>query len=100
VAAKPQIVVANKMDAVDDVERVKALERRVKKQRLPFLRISAATGEGITALLEAAWKEIAKEVRLKPDTTSEIPLKTDTTGEESIDLLGAARRNARVRRKA
>jgi len=100
VAAKPQIVVANKMDAVDDVERVKTLERRVKKQRLPFLRISAATGEGITALLEAAWKEIAKEVRLKPDTTSEIPLKTDTTGEESIDLLGAARRNARVRRKA
>ena len=100
VAAKPQIVVANKMDAVDDVERVKALERRVKKQGLPFLRISAATGEGITALLEAAWKEIAKEVRLKPDTTSEIPLKTDTTGEESIDLLGAARRNARVRRKA
>jgi len=100
VAAKPQIVVANKMDAVDDVERVKALERRVKKQRLPFLRISAATGEGITALLEAAWKEIAKEVRLKPDTTSEIPLKTDMTGEESIDLLGAARRNARVRRKA
>ena len=100
VAAKPQIVVANKMDAVDDVERVKTLERRVKKQGLPFLRISAATGEGITALLEAAWKEIAKEVRLKPDTTSEIPLKTDTTGEESIDLLGAARRNARVRRKA
>ena len=100
VAAKPQIVVANKMDAVDDAERVKALERRVKKQRLPFLRISAATGEGITALLEAAWKEIAKEVRLKPDTTSEVPLKTDTTGEESIDLLGAARRNARVRRKA
>jgi len=110
VAAKPQIVVANKMDAVDDVERVKALERRVKKQGLPFLRISAATGEGITALLEAAWKEIAKEVRLKPDTTSEVPLKPDTTsgvqlkpdttGEESIDLLGAARRNARVRRKA
>ena len=100
VAAKPQIVVANKMDAVDDVERVKALERRVKKQGLPFLRISAATGEGITALLEAAWKEIAKEVRLKPDTTSEVPLKTDTTGEESVDLLGAARRNARVRRKA
>jgi len=100
VAAKPQIVVANKMDAVDDVERVKALERRVKKQGLPFLRISAATGEGITALLEAAWKEIAKEVRLKPDTTSDVPLKSDTTGEESIDLLGAARRNARVRRKA
>jgi GTP-binding protein len=114
VAAKPQIVVANKMDAVDDPERVKALERRVKKQRLPFLKISAATGEGITPLLEAAWKEIAQGVRLKADTTTadttiEVRLasdeataieKPDTTSEDSVDLLGAARRNARVRRKA
>ena len=98
VAAKPQIVVANKMDAVDDPERVKALERHVKKRRLPFLKISGATGEGVDALLEAAWKEIAKEVRLKADTT--IRLKPDSTGEDSADLIGAARRNARARRKA
>ena len=37
VAAKPQIVAANKMDAVDDPTRVKALERHVKKRKLPFL---------------------------------------------------------------
>ena len=90
VAAKPQIVVANKMDAVDDPERVKTLERHVKKRRLPFMKISGATGEGVDALLEAAWKEIAKGVPLKPDTTTE----------GSVDLIGAARRNARVRRKA
>ena len=41
VAAKPQIVVANKMDAVDDPERVKALERHVKKRKLKFLRSPA-----------------------------------------------------------
>jgi GTP-binding protein len=59
VAAKPQIVAANKMDALDDPDRLKALERRVKKARLPFFRISAVTGQGIDALLEAAWREIA-----------------------------------------
>ena len=99
VAAKPQIVVANKMDAVDDPERVKALERHVKKRKLKFLKISGATGEGLDALLEAAWKAIAAhgfEIRLKPDTTL-----ADTTGdEEPADLLGVERRAARVRRKS
>ena len=93
VAAKPQIVAANKMDAVDDADRVKALERHVKKKKLPFLKISGATGEGLDVLLETAWKEIAKEVRPKVDTTS------DSTDEgESTDLIGAARRSARARK--
>jgi GTPase len=59
VAAKPQLVAANKIDAVDEPERLKALERHVKKRKLPFFRISAVTGEGVPALLEAAWREIA-----------------------------------------
>jgi GTP-binding protein len=59
VAAKPQLVVANKIDALDDPDRLKALERRVKKAKLPFFRISGVTGEGVDALLEAAWREIA-----------------------------------------
>src|SRR5688572_19454435 len=113
VAAKPQIVVANKMDAVDDADRVKALERHVKKRKLPFLKISGATGAGVDALLEAAWKEIVREVRLKADTTSEsaVRLKADATSESAVrleadatneptDLLAAERRAARVRRKA
>src|SRR5687767_13148149 len=101
VAAKPQIVVATKMDAVDDPARVKALERHVKKRKMPFLKISGATGAGVDALLEAAWKEIAREVRLKADTTSEsaVRLEADVTNEPT-DLLAAERRAARVRRKA
>jgi GTP-binding protein len=59
VAAKPQIVAANKMDALDDPERLAALERRVKKAKLPLFRISGVTGEGVRALLEAAWRDIA-----------------------------------------
>ena len=99
VAAKPQIVVANKMDAVDDPDRVKALERHVKKRKMPFLKISGATGEGVDKLLEAAWKEIASTVAQPPEGKAEgdqeIRLKPDAT-----DLLAAERRAARVRRKA
>ncbi len=58
-AAKPQLVAANKMDAVDDSSRVTRLEQHVKKLGLPFYRISGVTGDGVDALLEAAWKEIA-----------------------------------------
>lgn len=58
-AAKPQLVVANKVDALDDPDRLAAFERHVKKTRLPFFRVSGVTGEGVDALLEAAWREIA-----------------------------------------
>ena len=58
-AAKPQVVAANKMDAVDDKARVKALERRAKEVALPFFRISAATGAGVPDLLEAMWARLA-----------------------------------------
>jgi GTP-binding protein len=59
VAAKPQIVAANKIDALDDPDRLTRLQAHVKKRRLPFHRISGVTGEGIDKLLEAAWKHIA-----------------------------------------
>ena len=60
-AAKPQIVAANKVDAMDDAKGAKDLEKRAKKLKLPFFRISGVTGEGVPALLEAAWKHLAAE---------------------------------------
>jgi GTP-binding protein len=62
-AAKPQIVAANKMDAVDDPSRVVALEQRAVELGLPFLEISAATGQGLPALLEAMWLRLADAPR-------------------------------------
>ena len=59
VAAKPQIVAANKIDALDDPSRLERLEQRVRQQGLPCHRISAVTGEGIGELLEAAWRQVA-----------------------------------------
>src|SRR5437763_3455343 len=60
-AAKPQLVAANKIDAVDDETRGKNLEKRAKKLKLPFFRISGVTGEGVPTLLEAMWKHLAAE---------------------------------------
>jgi GTP-binding protein len=70
VAAKPQIVAANKIDAVDDEQRVVALKHRAEKLKLPFFRISGVTGAGVTELLEAAWHELR---RAGGATETEIP---------------------------
>jgi GTP-binding protein len=61
-AARPQLVAANKMDAIDlvhDADRVQDLERRALKLGLPFFRISAVTGAGVPELLEAIWPHLA-----------------------------------------
>jgi GTP-binding protein len=57
---KPELVVANKMDALDDPDRVARLAARARERGLPFFRISAVTGEGVGPLLEAAWPHIAE----------------------------------------
>ena len=59
---KPQLVAANKMDAVDladDAARVLDLEKRAPTLGLPFFRISAVTGAGVPELLEAIWPHLA-----------------------------------------
>jgi len=58
-AAKPQIVAANKMDAVTDDTAVQALQAHAAALGLPFHRISAASGTGLPDLLEAAWRVLA-----------------------------------------
>jgi GTP-binding protein len=60
-AAKPQIVVANKMDAVDlsNDDAIVALEQRAAELGLPFLRVSGVSGQGVPELLEAMWKGLA-----------------------------------------
>ena len=60
-AARPQLVAANKMDAMDDEQRVKDLEKRAKTLKLPFFRISGVSGEGVPGLLEAMWKHVAAQ---------------------------------------
>ena len=58
-AAKPQVVAANKLDAVDDEARVAALGQRAAELGLPCFRVSGATGFGVPELLEAMWMHLA-----------------------------------------
>ncbi|HUE86951.1 MAG TPA: GTPase ObgE [Vicinamibacterales bacterium] len=57
---KPHLVAANKIDALDDPDRVARLADRARELDLPFFRVSAVTGEGVPQLLEAAWPHIAE----------------------------------------
>jgi GTP-binding protein len=57
-AAKPQIVAGNKIDALDDPIRLAALQKRTSDLDLPFYAISGVSGEGVASLLEAMWQLI------------------------------------------
>ena len=58
-AARPQIVAASKVDALDDEARAAALARRASELGLPFFAVSAVTGQGLPELLEAMWARLA-----------------------------------------
>ena len=66
-AAKPMIVVATKTDAAQDPERIAALRRLARRKKLPFLKISAVTGEGLPALKRA----LAEAVLNPPESAPE-----------------------------
>jgi GTPase len=85
VAAKPQLVAANKIDALDDPAGLARLEARVRERGLPFVRISGVTGDGVDALLEAVWHEMQASADLPaPDASGPDP------GAGSVDLLTGA----------
>ena len=52
-AHKPMILVATKLDAAQDPERVASLEKLARERGLPFFKISSVTGEGIGTLKRA-----------------------------------------------
>jgi Obg family GTPase CgtA len=52
-AERPQILVATKIDALDDPERLENLKRRAKKAHVEFYEISSVTGEGVKDLINA-----------------------------------------------
>src|SRR3954464_13414229 len=56
-AATPQLVAANKMDAVDDETRGSALTDAAARLGLPFFPISAVSGAGPPPPLQAVWPE-------------------------------------------
>ncbi len=63
-AERKQILVANKIDVVQDETLLKELEELAKKEKLEFFKISGVTGEGVESLInrvEQALKELPHE---------------------------------------
>ncbi|HKP81670.1 MAG TPA: GTPase ObgE [Pyrinomonadaceae bacterium] len=52
-ATRPQFVVATKIDALDEPERLESLRKSAEKDNKPFFAISSATGEGVRELVNA-----------------------------------------------
>jgi GTP-binding protein len=88
---KPQLVVANKIDALDDPARQSALAAHARSKGLTFFAVSAVTGEGVPALLEAAWAHVA---RARAEDTAAMPAADEAAPAD--DLRGEARRMPRV----
>lgn len=60
-AGKPMFVVASKMDAAQEEERVEALKAVARRHKMPFFKISAVTGVGLKPLLRAIAKSVLTE---------------------------------------
>ena len=61
-AARPQIVVANKIDLPDGVERLAEVRRLCERQGLPLVAISAVTGQGVPELIRAVMDHLRRPV--------------------------------------
>lgn len=69
--AKPQLVVGNKTDLIDEAE-LEGQRARFAEQGVELLAISAATGRGIEVLKQRCWQQLERL-----ETTSEAPLETE-----------------------
>ena len=59
-ADKPRLAAANKIDALDEPDRLARLRNHLAAEDVQVFPISAVTGEGVPALLEAMWKAVAE----------------------------------------
>ena len=72
-AKRPQIVVATKIDALDEPERLEALKQQALADGLPFYQISSVTNEG-TKELVAAMSVLLDELKKESDQDGVIEL--------------------------
>ncbi len=67
-----QIAAANKIDVLGDRARLDRLAARLDALGIPLFPISAVTGEGVPALIEAMWREIS-EARESERLAAQLP---------------------------
>ena len=57
---KPMLVAANKIDALDDPARLERLRSHARGLGLEVHAVSAASGDGLPALMEAVWRQVVR----------------------------------------
>src|SRR5437868_14106275 len=78
-ATRPQIVVATKLDALDEPERLESLKRRAESDGRPFYAISSATTQGIKELVSAV-------VRMLDEISDATKIETGEHGAQLLNL--------------
>ena len=72
-ATRPQFVVATKIDALDEPQRLESLKQRALEDAKPFFAISSATGEGVGDLINAVAAKL-DELNAESDKTDTVEL--------------------------
>jgi GTP-binding protein len=69
-AARPQIVVATKLDALDEPERLESLRQKAGAEGRPFYAISSATKQGVKELVRAV-ERMLDEINASPERVTD-----------------------------
>jgi GTP-binding protein len=73
-ATRPQIVVATKIDALDDPERLERLRRQAGEDEREFFAISSVTGAGVRELINAIGQKVEEQ---RAQTATRVALEED-----------------------
>ncbi len=66
-AVRDRVIVATKIDALDDPERLDSLRRAAAEREQPFLKISSATGAGLPQLVQALHSKVLERQNAASD---------------------------------
>jgi GTPase len=81
---RPQIVVATKIDALDEPERLERLRERARNDERPFFAISSVTGAGVRELMSFVGREIEQNRERSPQTRAH---QTDDNLEFNLQVM-------------
>lgn len=98
-AQLPQLVALNKLDVASDPAAVDALESELRARGYPVYRISAATGQGVRALVYAAMEAIEQsrqEEGARPSTPAADHVRIAATLQEDVRRWDVTRVDART----
>ena len=85
-ASRPQIVVANKCDIIDDNESYEAFKAYIKEKGLDLFEISAATHQGLEPLIEKVTETLATLPPIMVYEPEYVPRMPETDTSEKLDI--------------